>query len=300
MRRLVGKMNQVCSLGTDGGGHLHRLGDAEMGRVWPPKQGVEYEDLYAAQPIEGRVGNGLGIRHVPQVPRPIGEHPHRAMRKGDRFDCGITYLHQIAVANGPSVSFGFGRPGKGTHALVEDVRKALRKAGQHLGFGVHGQRILLPNGDGPYVVDAVNVIGMIVREEHRIYPVYAGLYELQSKFGGGVDEEARAAIGLDHRPHTSAPVSHIGGPAHGARTADYGNPEARPGSQKGQLHTVSTLSRLVVPGTSNGTPAVTITFSPSRASPSRRSAARALAYMPSYVSQCGTRAGTTPHTRANW
>ena len=65
---------------------------------------------------------------------------------------------------------------------------------------------------------------------------------------------------------SGAAIPWIRRPAHFARTPDLWDAKACSCSQESELQTVSTLSRLVVPGMSNGTPAVTMIRSPFDAS----------------------------------
>ena len=152
------------------------------------------------------------------------------------------------------------------------------------------------------VVDAVHVVGVIVGEQHGVDAIDAARDELQPQLGRRVDQQARSAIGLDHRADAGAAVARIGRAADGAVAADLRHAEARSGSEEGELHTTSTLSRLVVPGTSNGTPAVTMhaiaRLREARAA--RISLARALATSRRTCRSGGTSAGTTPQTSASW
>ena len=75
------------------------------------------------------------------------------------------------------------------------------------------------------------------------------------------------SVTFDERTDPGAPVPGIGRVTDGARAADLRHAEARAGAEERQLQTVSTFRLFVVPGTSNGTPAVTITRSPGFAIP---------------------------------
>src|SRR5580704_14058373 len=140
---------------------------------------------------------------------------------------------------------------------------------------------------------------MVVREQHRVDPVDAIGDQLHPHLGRLVDQDTCAPIGLDHGSNARSTVPGIGRPAHRAVAPDHRHAKTGPRAEKRELHTVSTFSRLVVPGTSNGTPAVTSTRSPGRASPSSTAACRASATISSYVVQWATRCGTTPQTSAS-
>ena len=88
-------------------------------------------------------------------------------------------------------------------------------------------------------------------------------------------------VRLDDRANTGPSITRVGGPTAGAIASDLRDAEARAGAEERELHTRSTRSTLVVPGTSNGTPAVTSTRSPSFASPRDSTTSRARATMAS-------------------
>jgi len=130
--------------------------------------------------------------------------------------------------------------------------------------------------DRAQVIDAVRVIGVLMGERDRIHAVDARRDQLQSQLGRRVYEQPRAPVALDYGADARSFVTRVGRPADLAVTTDLRHTKARSGAEKGQLHyTVSTFSKFVVPGTSNGTPAVTTTRSPDRANPCFWTAARA-------------------------
>ena len=110
------------------------------------------------------------------------------------------------------------------------------------------------------------MIGVIVREQHRVHTINPGGNELEPELRRSVNEQPGSVIRLHHCPHAIALVARIGRAAHFAVAANLRNPKTRAGTEKEKFQRVSTLRRFVVPGTSNGTPAVTITRSPAEAS----------------------------------
>ena len=107
---------------------------------------------------------------------------------------------------------------------------------------------------------------MIVREKNCIDLADAGVYQLQSQLWWCIDKDSDAAIGLDQSADASSLVARISRPADLAIAPDLGDAKAGPRPEERQLQTVSTFRRLVVPGMSNGTPAVTMMRSPLLAS----------------------------------
>ena len=115
----------------------------------------------------------------------------------------------------------------------------------------------------------MHVISVVVGEQNRLYLTHASVDQLKSQLRRGVDEDADAAIGLNKGADATALVTRIARPAHLARAPNLGDAKTGSRPQEGEFQTVSTLRRLVVPGMSNGTPAVTMMRSPLVAS-SRR------------------------------
>ena len=123
----------------------------------------------------------------------------------------------------------------------------------------------------------MRMVGVLVRVEDGVNAVDPRGDQLTPEFGWGVDQQADAAVRFDHGADTRAPVARIGRAADRAVASDLRHPEARSGPQERELHIISTFRLLVVPGTSNGTPAVTTTRSPVLASPWRTTIVRARA-----------------------
>ena len=101
------------------------------------------------------------------------------------------------------------------------------------------------------------MVGMIMREQHGIHAIDAVRDELQSQLGWCVEQEACAAGRLHHGTDPRALVARIGRSTDGTVATNLRHAETRSGAEEGQSHTVSTRMKFVVPGVSNGTPAVT-------------------------------------------
>src|ERR1700680_645257 len=115
----------------------------------------------------------------------------------------------------------------------------------------------------------MDVICVIVREQNRVDAAYAGGDQLQAQLGRSIDQDAGTSISLDQRADASSLVPGVRRPAHFARASNLRDAKAGSCPQESELQTISTLSKLVVPGRSKGPPAVTMILSPFAAS-SRR------------------------------
>ena len=110
-------------------------------------------------------------------------------------------------------------------------------------------------------VDDVDAV--LFTHDHAV----AGRRELALDGGGEADaHHLLVRVLVRHQQRHHAP--------HHRQLARHERPvgERQDGHRRAVRHTVSTLSWFVVPGTSNGTPAVTITRLPGSASPRRRTA----------------------------
>ena len=71
----------------------------------------------------------------------------------------------------------------------------------------------LPYIKGPELIDAMRVIGMFMREEHRIERIGAARQHLLAKVGRCIDQHtcfARLALAIEQYGATPAPVFRVG------------------------------------------------------------------------------------------
>ena len=188
------------------------------------------------------------------------------MRDGDRYNVYVRNSKRLARGNRMSSTFGLAGTGKRFDPAVEDVLEALREPLHRVGRSVHVDRRVGSVRKRANIIDPVDVIRVIVRENNRVDAAHTGGDELKTKLGRRIDEDVRAAVRFDQGADSGTLVPGICRSAHLALTSDLGDAKAGSRPQKGEFQTVSTLSRLVVPGMSNGTPAVTIIRSPFEAS----------------------------------
>src|SRR5450759_679392 len=134
-------------------------------------------------------------------------------------------------------------------------------------------------GEGAQVVEAMEVIGVLMGIEHGVNMGDRGAEQLEPEFRWGVHQQANGT-NLDYRAGSGAPVMRVGGVTDGGPPPEMGDPHRGSRAQESEPHgqMVSTLRRLVVPGISNGTPQVTTTRDPSRAIPRARISVRAISH----------------------
>ncbi len=272
----MGEMGEVSPFRANFLCDPYGFGNAHVSGVLRPKQCVQYKNLHAPVNLNRSVGNTLGIGDVTERPNPVTENLDVTVRQCHGrylYAADINRYSRLEYAGRP---FGFGSSWKCAMVVVENVRKPAGEAVQRILWSVHSKWSIAPKCDGADVVEAMRVIGVVVREKHRIHLIDPRGDQLESQLRRRIDEKADPVICLDYGPNPIALVAWIGRAAHIAITPNLRNAKAGSGAEEKELQRVSTLSRFVVPGTSKGTPAVTIMRSPVEASCLRMTVSRAI------------------------
>ena len=63
--------------------------------------------------------------------------------------------------------------------------------------------------DHAKIIDAVQMIGMRMRQQHRVEPADPGIEQLLPQIGRGIDQQ-RATAALDQQRAAAAPVARVG------------------------------------------------------------------------------------------
>lgn len=178
-----------------------------MGRMRSSEKRVENQNSHPTKNLEGRLGELLRIGDVAQAPDTVTIHHDGPVRHFDRKHIDITDARAFAWTERVSSSFGLARPGEWPDRFIEYVRKASREALHGVGRAVHVDRPVTAHRQGANVVDSMNVIGVIVGKENRMYVIDSGRDELKPELGGCVDQNAGAAVSLDEGPDASSFVA---------------------------------------------------------------------------------------------
>jgi hypothetical protein len=101
------------------------------------------------------------------------------------------------------------RAGQRADRVVEDVRESVHEAGNRVGGPIHVDRNIALVRKRANVVNSVNVVRVIVREENGVHSARARRDELKSKLGGSIDEDVRAPIRLDQCSDASPLVAGV-------------------------------------------------------------------------------------------
>jgi hypothetical protein len=175
----------------------HRLGHAQVRRVWRPEKGVEDQDVNASKRPNRIVRQLLGVGDVAEVADTIGVDSGGPMRNGDGRYIHVPNPKSLAGRNRVSAPFGLARPGKGANRVVEDVCEAVHESRDRIGRTIHVDRNVTPVRQRANVVNAVDMVRVIVREENGVHSARARRDELKSKLRRSIDEDVRASIRLD-------------------------------------------------------------------------------------------------------
>ena len=107
-------------------------------------------------------------------------------------------------------------------------------AGHGLRRRVDRDAALLPEIERPHIVQAHDVVGVRVGEDHGVQAVDAGAQSLRAEIGRGVDQHVAALVA--HQDGGPQPVvARIGGSADGAMAADGGHAHAGARTQHGDF-----------------------------------------------------------------
>lgn len=245
-------------------GHCFR--NAEMRRVLRAKKGIEDEHTHTTERLERLFGKLLGVGDIAEITNPISVYGYRTMRHSHWHHLDISNREAFACCDVVRTALGLARPRQRLDRGVEDVGEPFGQPLHRVWRTIHVDGHVTSIREGANIVNAVNVIRVIVGEEDGVDAAYISGNKLEAQLGGSVDEDAGAAIGFDQRTDSCSFVSGVSRSANITRASDLWDAKAGSCPQEGELQTVSTFRRLVVPGMSNGTPAVTMMRSPLEAS----------------------------------
>jgi len=218
MRRVMREVREKGASRADLQRRRDSLGDREMQRMRARQQGVQHQDLESCELGPGRVGDLLRVGKVGHRSDAVSQHGAVAVGQRERAHPQAGDLGLRIRVEGMGAELGLTRPRLGRGG-VEDVPEASPQFRQRGRRAVHREAAPLPHREGAQVVDAVDVVGMRVGEEHGIECRHTRRHELESQLGGRVDQQPPAAR-LDQRRSPGALVPRVGGGAGAAGASD--------------------------------------------------------------------------------
>ena len=114
---------------------------------------------------------------------------------------------------------------------VEHIGELPADRGPRLGVGVARDRPGLERVELPQVVEAQDVVGVRVGEEHGVHAVDRVAEHLLTQVGGCVHQQARLPRHVHHDGGPQTRVARIRGAAHGAATPDHRHPVRGAGAE---------------------------------------------------------------------
>jgi len=229
------QMGEKSTLGPNRTSGINRFADTHVSRMRSPPERVQDEDFQIRQLDPFRLGHGLHIGDVGQRAKsvaedskmPVPERQRQNPDSGDRnFASGLERLQ---------VELGFRSPFVGPDCIVENVGETGAHPLQRLGRAVTRDGTPLPHREDAEIVDAVDVIGVLMSVEDGVHPAQAGTEHLQPEFRRGIDQDD-VATGLEQRTGAAAPIAGILRPADRAVAANLGDSEGGSGPEESQAH----------------------------------------------------------------
>src|SRR5687768_12624819 len=143
-----------------GGGDRFR--DAQMCRMLRAKQRVEDEYADTSESAESLFGKHLGVGDVAEVSDAVPVHRDGAVRHHYRQHVEVSNPKTLAWRHFMRPSLGLARAGEWLDGGVEYIGEARCQALHRVRRPVHVYRQVAPVRESAYVVDAVNVVRVIV------------------------------------------------------------------------------------------------------------------------------------------
>ena len=187
----------------------HSLGHAEVSRVWSTEKGVEDQDINASKGPNRIFRELLGVGDVSEVADTISVNGSGPVWNRNGRYLYVSDAKGLAGRDRVSAPFGLARPRKRTNRVVEDVCEAVHQSRDRIGWPVHVDRNVALIRQRANIVDAMDVVRVVVREENRVHSARAGRDELESKLGRGIDEDVRPSIRLDQSSDASPFVAGV-------------------------------------------------------------------------------------------
>ena len=236
MKIVVRQVREVRALRTDSVCGANGFRDAHVCRMERSEQRIEHEDLRTDEKLDHFVGNYFCVGYVGQGTNTISKDLYRSVGDGEwkHFDAGD--LRWFPVAKGNRAPLRLRCSGKRSNRIVEDVGKAACEPLQCVRWTVHLERRVPSARNRADVVEAVRVVGVIMRVEYSVDAIDSCGDELKAKLRGRVDEKSRAFVCFDKRANSVTLVSRIGRVTDSAAAADLRNTKTRSGAEERQLH----------------------------------------------------------------
>ena len=235
MRVLVREMREERAPGTDALCRGDRFRHGQVKRMWTRQQRAEHQHVESRQGGDDVIGNRLHVRQIRHRAHAIAEDRVISVRQGQRQDRHPDNEHGLSRLEHMRLELRLARSDRHDNRRIEDVGKLRRQLRHRAARAIGRQHRALTDGECAQVVDAMHVVGVRVREQHRVDVIDAGRDELQPQLGWRVDQEPFAP-GLDQCGGPGTPVAGVNGCTGSTATADLRHAKRRAGAEKDQPH----------------------------------------------------------------
>src|SRR5260370_9847966 len=193
-------------------------------------KGVQDENVQVFEKRHGSLGNGLEIRNIRGVVKAKSQYRQIDVKR----TVGTQSFHPKLQGAVEDVGQQLGDSGVGIRA-IKDI-------GENAADGVHATRIrvnvnglALPKIEGANVVQTEDMVGVLVREHHRVQPLDSFAQSLGTEVGRGVNNHS-ASVEFEHKRCSRPVVVRVDGPADPTMTAQHRNAGGCSGPQEAQSH----------------------------------------------------------------
>lgn len=189
-------------------------------------QGIEEEHIETGQALHAGGRDAAVIGQVGAIAETEAVAEAFAMfdADGSYWDSGSHKGIFIEDMTFEARTAGFARRG------FEDIREGGFNGSQSTFGSKDGDTVTLQEVEGANVVEAKDVVGVRVGEEHRIQAFDSGAEGLIAQVGRGIDQDARV-VELEQHGGAQAFVARIGRQADFAVAADHGDTDAGAGAE---------------------------------------------------------------------
>src|SRR5262249_3793543 len=177
---VVREMREVRAFRADQRGSADGFGDAQVRGVFRAKQGVDDEDLRASQNVSRLFRKRFRVGDIREWADAVAENVDLSVRDLYRNDVEIRDREVFARLHWTCNCFRLRCSGLRPYGVIKDVAKAARNLLERASGSINRHLGRTANRERPNVVDAVDVIRVVMRVQHRVDAIDARGHQLQS------------------------------------------------------------------------------------------------------------------------
>jgi hypothetical protein len=160
-----------------------------MGGVRPPPERIQDQNIESLQMLTRAFRYLLDIGDIGQVSEPVAEHPEMAVIECEREHIDTRDRDVLVWLHRMQAEAGLGGALIGPYRVIEDVIEGGPHPLQRLRRAINRERLLATHREDSEIIDAVDMIGVLVCVHHRIDPGEAASEQLQSELRRRIDQD---------------------------------------------------------------------------------------------------------------